>query len=144
MKNLAKNRRAFRDYQVLDKYEAGIKLLGSEVKSVKKFQISLKEAYVRLSKNNQAYLIGAHIAPYKKGSDFEVDRDRKILLNKSELLKLANKVRQSSLTIIPIKAYLKRGLVKIEIGLVKRKAKQDMRQNLIKKAQERDIKRELN
>ncbi len=143
MKNLAKNKVAYRDYNILEKYEAGIKLLGSEVKSAKSSQVSLKEAYVKISKDNQAFLVGAHIAPYQKGKEFEVDRDRKLLLNRSELVKLASKARESNLTIVPIRAYLKRGLVKIEIGLARRKAKEDKRQDLIRKAQERDIKREL-
>lgn len=143
MKTLAKNRTAYKDYQIIDKLETGIILLGSEVKSVKAGQISLKEAYINITKDNQAYLINAHISPYQKGKEFEPSRERKLLLNKKELIRLSSKLKESNLTIIPLKAYLKRNKVKIEIGLAKRKRQEDKRNKLIKKAQEREIKREL-
>jgi SsrA-binding protein len=143
MKVLAKNKSAFRDYQVLDKYEAGIKLLGSEVKSAKTSQISLKEAYIHISKDLQAYLVGAHIAPYQKGNKFKPTRDRKLLLNKKELLELSSKLGQSNLTVLPLKVYLKNSFIKLEIGLAKHKKRKDRREKLIKKALENDIKKEL-
>jgi SsrA-binding protein len=143
MKILAKNRTAFKDYEIVDRMEAGIVLLGSEVKSAKLGQLNLKESYIKITRNNQAYLVGAHISPYKKGEKFNPIRDKKLLLNKKEIIKLSVKLRESNLTIIPLKAYLKNNLVKIEIGLARRKKQQDKRKQLIKKAQERDIKREL-
>jgi SsrA-binding protein len=143
MKILAKNKRAYRDYQIIDTYEAGVVLNGSEVKSAKNSQISIKEAYVHLSKDNQAYLVGSHIAPYQKGASFKPDRERKLLLSKRELVKLSTKIKESNLALIPIKAYLKKGYLKIEIGLGRKKKKQDKREDLKNKAQQTDIKKEL-
>ena len=142
MKRLAVNRRARVDYQIKDRFEAGIVLTGREVKSVKKGQISLKEAFVQITPQEEAFLINCHISPYQKGRDGDPRQSRKLLLKKNELKSLLGKVRQG-LTIIPLSCYLKRGLVKLEIGLAKRKKKADRRHDLKQQAQERDIRTEL-
>jgi len=142
MKYLAKNRRAHANYQIKEKLEAGIALDGGEVKSIKKGQISLKEASIQITPQVEAFLINAYINPYQKREGINPRRERKLLLKRKEIKSLLGKIRQG-LVIIPLSCYLKNGLIKIEIGLVKRKKKGDRRQELKKRAQERDIAVEL-
>ena len=142
MKKLAINRRARADYQIKKEFEAGIVLTGNEVKSVKKGQISLKEAFVRITPQEEAFLLNAHIAPYQKGTAGDPKRSRKMLLKKKELKSLLGKTQQG-LAIVPLSCYLKRGLIKLRIGLGKRKKKGDRREELKQRAQERDISQEL-
>jgi SsrA-binding protein len=142
MKYLAKNRRAKLDYQIKEEWEAGIVLTGGEVKSAKSGQISLKGAFVRVTPNQEAWLINAHISPYQQKEEVDSRRTRKLLLKKSELRSLMGKSRQGPSTIIPLLVYQKRELVKIKIGLVQRKKKHDRRAELKRRAQEQDILRE--
>lgn len=141
MKIISKNRKAYHDYEVLDKYEAGIMLVGSEVKSLREGKINLKDSYVDI-RLGEAYLINAHISPYSNASynNHEPERDRKLLLHKQELNKLERKVKNRGVSIIPLTIYFnKKGLVKLEIAMAKGKREYDKKQ----KIKDRDIKREV-
>lgn len=140
MKLIATNRRAHYDYFLEDKFEAGIVLVGTEVKSVRNNQVSLAESYVDII-NNEVYLREAHIAHYRQANQFnhEEVRNRKLLLNKREISKLANAVSQAGYTIVPTKIYLSKGLVKLEIALAKGKANYDKRETTKKREAEREI-----
>jgi len=143
VKIIATNRKARHEYFLLDTYEAGIALQGSEIKSIRAGQISLAEAYVRID-GHEAFLEDAHIAPYEQaGRHYNHDplRPRKLLLHKTEIHRLWNEVRQRGVTIIPLSVYLKEGRVKIEIALAKGKKLYDKRAAIAKRDAERDISR---
>ncbi|MEJ2485005.1 MAG: SsrA-binding protein SmpB [Anaerolineales bacterium] len=144
-KVVATNRKARHDYFLLETLEAGIALQGSEIKSIRAGQISLKEAYVRID-GEQAWLVNAHVAPYDPASRENHDplRDKKLLLHKKEIKKLWDEVRQKGTTIIPLRVYLSRGRAKVEIAVAKGKRKYDKRQDLKKKDAQREIDRALN
>jgi len=139
------NRKAYHDYFIDETYEAGIVLQGSEIKSVRAGRVSLKEAYVRIDENLEAWLIDAHIAPYELATHFnhEPRRPRKLLLHKQEILRLWNKVRQKGVTIIPLRMYLKNGKAKVEIAVARGKKKYDKRAEIARREMEREIQREL-
>ncbi len=139
VKTVATNRKARFEYQLLETYEAGLVLKGTEIKSVRRGQISLQEAYVRTD-GKQAWLVGAHIAPYEHASAFQhdPDREKKLLLNKREIRELYDAVRIKGLTIVPVRVYLKGGRAKVEIAIAKGKKKYDKREAIKK----RDIERE--
>ncbi len=139
------NRKALHDYFIDETYEAGIVLRGSEIKSVRAGRVSLKEAYVRIDDNLEAWLIDAHIAPYESASHFnhEPRRPRKLLLHKQEILRLWNKVRQKGVTIVPLRMYLKDGKAKVEIAVARGKKKYDKRAEIARREMEREIQREL-
>ncbi len=139
------NRKALHDYFIDETYEAGIVLQGSEIKSVRAGRVSLKEAYVRIDDNLEAWLIDAHIAPYESASHFnhEPRRPRKLLLHKQEILRLWNKVRQKGVTIVPLRMYLKDGKAKVEIAVARGKKKYDKRAEIARREMEREIQREL-
>ena len=140
--SIASNKRAYYDYFILDKYEAGIELKGTEVKSIKLGKISINECHVRIMKN-EVFMINMYIATYEQGNRYNVDerRTRKLLLHKEEIKKLLGKVSQEWLTLVPISVYLKRGRIKVEIALAKGKKQYDKRDELAKKSHERDIER---
>lgn len=140
MKIIATNKRAHYDYFLEEKFEAGIVLTGTEVKSIRNNQVSLAESYVDVI-NNEVYLREAHIAHYRQANQFNHDevRDRKLLLNKREINKLATGVSQAGYTIVPTKIYLSRGLIKLEIALAKGKATYDKRETTKKREAEREI-----
>lgn len=140
MKVISVNKKARFNYNIIETYEAGIALVGSEVKSVREGGISLNESFV-FFKNNELFLKNAYIKPYKMSTNFSPDarRTRKLLLKKSEILKIKRKTDAQSLTIVPIKVYFKRNIVKVEIGLGKGKKLYDKREIL----KERTIKRNL-
>jgi SsrA-binding protein len=144
IKIIANNKKAFHEYFVEDSYEAGIQLVGSEVKSIRLGNVNLKDSFV-IIKNNECILINTHISPYEKGSFFNLDpkRDRRLLLNKNEIRKLKAKVEQKGYTIIPIKLYFKQALVKLEIALCKGKELHDKRQDLEDKQVKREIERDM-
>ncbi len=144
MKIITKNKKAFHEYDILETFEAGIALQGTEVKSVKNGQVNLRDAYVKI-KNEEALLINCHIAHYEQGNRANHDetRTRKLLLHKKEILKLLSKVNEQGLSIIPLKIYLKGNYVKLEIGLGKGKKKYDKRETLKRKEQEREAQRAL-
>lgn len=140
IKVVATNRKARHEYFLLDTYEAGLVLKGSEIKSIRAGQVSLAQAYVSLD-GNEAWLVNAHIAPYNEASRNNHDplRSRKLLLHRSEIRKLSDKVRQKGATVIPLRLYLKDGKAKIEIALAKGKKHYDKRAEIAK----RDAKREM-
>ena len=118
IKMVANNKKAYHDYFIDEKYEAGIELFGTEVKSVRMGKCSVKEAFVKIE-NGQVYVYGMHISPYEKGNIFNKDplRVRKLLLHKAEIMKLNGKVTQKGYTLVPLQVYFKGSLVKVEIGL---------------------------
>lgn len=145
MSILAKNKRAYFDYQIIEKFEAGLVLFGHEVKAAKDGQVNLSGSYLVWKKNNnksELYLIKAKIALYRlagKINDYNTERDRKILLNKTEINYLLGKSQISGLTLIPLKMYTKRGLVKLEFAIAKGKKKYDKREDIKKKEIERRL-----
>jgi SsrA-binding protein len=143
-KIIARNRKARFEYDLMETFEAGLELLGSEIKSIRAGQVSLSEAYVRTN-GRQAWLVGAHIAPYDQASVFnhEPERDRRLLLHKREIKALWDAVRLKGVTIIPTMLYLRDGLAKLEIALAKGKRQYDKRQAIKKQDMARDINREL-
>lgn len=137
------NRQARYDYEILEKFEAGIDLLGPEVKSVREGKMSLNEAFVHI-RDGQAHLINAHIHPYQNSiQSISPTRSRKLLLHKRELISLASRAATSGLTLIPLSVYNKGNIIKIEIGLGKGKKKWDKRQQLKRRAQQREIEQAL-
>lgn len=140
MKIIANNKKAYYDYFISDKIEAGIVLEGSEVKSIRNGDISIKESYVKII-NGEIFLINAHIKPFEKSYNYtpEPRRTRKLLLNKREILKYTTAVTEKGLTILPLRVYLKDSLIKIEIGIGKGKKLYDKREVL----KEKTIKKEL-
>lgn len=144
IKIIATNKKAYHDYFIEDTYEAGIVLVGSEVKSVRLGQVNLKDSYC-IVKNGSLELVNAHISPYEKGSFFNVDsrRTRKLLMHKAEIDKLRGKVEIKGFTLVPTKMYLKQGLVKVEVGLAKGKELHDKRKTLADKDMKRSLERQL-
>ena len=142
-KLIASNKKAHFDYNLFDKYEAGICLLGTEIKSVRKGQINLKDSYIKITDNLEAYLINCHISPYEFGNIYNHDpkRDRKLLLNKKEILKILNKVKQEQYTIVPMQMFFSGRWAKLEIALAKGKKLYDKRDAIKKKDIKRDIQR---
>ena len=144
MASYAENRKARFDYEILEKYESGIELLGSEVKSVRGGQMSLEGAFV-IVRGGEAYLINANIPPYQPKNtpkDYDPLRNRKLLLTKKEINSLAGSEKNKSLTIVPISVYNKNRKIKLEIALVRGKKKYDKRQTIKKRDTEREIRRE--
>ena len=143
-KLIANNKKAWHDYFLEERFEAGIELHGTEVKSLRMGKCSIKEAFVRVE-NGEVIVYGMHISPYEKGNIFNKDplRPRKLLLHKRELRRLYGLVKQQGLTLIPLQAYFKGGLVKLEIGLCKGKKLYDKRADAAKKAAQRDIERAM-
>ncbi len=143
-KIVATNKKAYHDYFVEDTYEAGIVLVGSEVKSIRCGGVNLRDSFV-IIKNGEAFMLGAHISPYKMGSFFNVDarRTRKLLLNRAEINKLRGRVEQKGYTLIPLKLYFKGSLVKIEVGVCKGKELHDKRASIKEKENNRNLQRVL-
>lgn len=139
LKLVANNKKAYFDYFILDKWEAGIELYGTEVKSVRMGKVSIKEAYIKIDKN-EVFIYNMHISPYEKGNIFNRDpiRVRKLLLHRSEINRLTGKTAEKGFAIVPLQVYFKNGLVKMEIGLAKGKKLYDKRQDIAKK----DVRRE--
>lgn len=144
MKLIANNKKAYHDYFILETYEAGIALHGTEVKSLRMGKCSIKEAFIRVE-NEEVYVYGMHISPYEKGNIFNKDplRVRKLLLHKSEIRKLLGKTKEKGMTLVPLKVYFKDSLVKVEIGLSKGKKLYDKRQDIAKKDQQREAQRDF-
>lgn len=141
---IANNKKAYFDYFIEDKYEAGLELKGTEVKSLRLGKCSIKEAYVRIE-NGEAYIYGMNIAPYEQGSIFNRDplRVRRLLLHKSEINKLVGDASEKGYTIMPLSVYFKDGRAKIEIGLARGKKNYDKREALAKKAVKRETERDF-
>lgn len=143
MKVVATNRKAQHEYFLLDKYEAGIALQGSEIKSIRAGQISLAEAYVRIE-NDEAWLVDSHIAPYDQAHRFnhEPRRPRKLLLHLSEIHHLRDNIARKGTTVIPLRVYLKDGKAKVEIAIAKGKKLYDKREVIAKRDAHRELERE--
>ncbi|MCL2863976.1 MAG: SsrA-binding protein SmpB [Lachnospiraceae bacterium] len=143
-KLIANNKKAYHDYFILEKYEAGIVLHGTEVKALRMGKCSIKEAFVRIA-HGEIYVYGMHISPYEKGNIFNKDplRVRKLLLHKSEINKISGKVKEQGITVLPLKIYFSGSLVKVEIGLAKGKKLYDKRADIAKKDQKREAQRDL-
>lgn len=140
MKIIAKNRKASFEYFLLEKFEAGIELQGSEIKSIRAGQVSIGEAFVQID-NKEAWLINSHVAKYDAASIFNHDpkRKRRLLLHKKEIIKIWDTMRQKGVTVIPTILYLKNGKAKIEIALARGKKMYDKRDSIAKRDQEREM-----
>lgn len=144
IKLVAQNKKAAHDYFVLEKYEAGIELFGTEVKSVRQGRVNLKDSWCSIEKG-EIFACGMHISPYEQGNIFNRDplRKKKLLMHKREIRRLYDKVRQEGLTIVPLSIYFLKGRAKLEIGLCKGKKNYDKRETAAKKDAKRDIERSM-
>lgn len=144
MKLVANNKKAYHDFFIEEKYEAGLVLHGTEVKSLRMGKCSIKEAFIRIE-NGEVYIYGMHISPYEKGNIFNKDplRVRKLLLHRQEIRKLIGNSSEKGYTIVPLQVYFKDGRAKIEIGLAKGKKLYDKRQDIAKKDQKREAQRDF-
>ncbi len=144
IKVIATNRKASFEYFLLEKFEAGIALVGTEIKSIRAGQVSIQEAYVDIQDGKEAWLIESHIAPYEQASRFnhEPKRKRKLLLHKKQIREIWNNVRIKGMTIVPTRIYLKDGRAKIEIALAKGKKAYDKRATIAKRDEARNAERE--
>ena len=138
--SLVRNRKARHNYHILDSWEAGIALRGTEVKSIRDRKVSFTDSYARV-RNSELWLIGMHISPYERGTHFNHDpeRDRKLLMHSREIERIRKQIEEQGLTLVPLSLYLKNGRVKVEIGLAKGKQLHDKRHD----KSERDAKREM-
>lgn len=143
-KIIAKNKKAYHEFFIEDKYEAGLVLVGTEVKSIRQGNVNLKDSYVSI-KNGEAFVYNMHISSYEKGNIYNVDplRPRKLLLNKRELRKLIGLTTLKGYSLIPLSLYLKNGLVKMELSVAKGKKTYDKRQDIAKRDAERRMQRQV-
>jgi SsrA-binding protein len=141
-KLIASNKKAFHDYFVLDKWEAGISLSGTEVKSSREGRVNLKDSYAAI-KGGEAFLLNCHISPYSHGNreNHDPTRTRKLLLHKNEIRKLIGKTNEKGLTLIPLRVYLKHGRIKVELGLARGKKQYDKRETERRKEAERETRK---
>lgn len=141
---VAQNKKARHDYEILETYEAGIVLTGTEIKSVRAARITLKDGFAQI-KNGEVWLNNVHITPYEQGNIWNQapDRTRKLLLKKREIAKLDNELKGTGMTLVPLKVYLKNGFAKVLIGLAKGKHDYDKRESIKRREQDRDIKRQM-
>ena len=144
VKLIANNKKAFHDYFIEDKYEAGISLAGTEVKSLRMGKCSVKESFIRIE-NGEVIIYGMHISPYEKGNIFNKDplRPKKLLMHKYEINKIAGKMKEKGYTVVPLQVYFKGSLVKVEIGMAKGKKLYDKRQEIAKKDQRREAEKQF-
>ena len=144
VKEIARNKKAYHDYLIEDKYEAGMELTGTEIKSIRRGKVQFKDAYISFV-SGEAYIKGMHIAEYKEGNRFNHDeeRDRRLLLHKNEILKMYSKCKMEGYTVIPLRLYLKHGLAKLEIALAKGKTLYDKRQSDKVKTMQREIEKAM-
>ena len=142
VKIIAQNKKAYHDYFVEEKYEAGVELFGTEVKSIRAGKVNVKEAYCDI-KDGEVFVLGMHISPYEQGNVFNKDplRPKKLLLHKREILKLFGLVAQKGYTLVPLQVYLKNSRVKIEIGLCRGKKLYDKRDDMARNDAKRDMER---
>lgn len=144
MKLVANNKKAYHDYFVEEKIEAGLVLHGTEVKSLRMGKCSIKESFIRIE-NGEMFVYGMHISPYEKGNIFNKDplRVKKLLLHKAEINKLTGKIKEKGFTIVPLQVYFREGKAKMEIGLCRGKKLYDKRQDIAKKDQKREAEKEF-
>ena len=143
-KVISNNRKAYHDFTIFDKYVAGIVLTGTEIKSIRKGTVNLKDSFAKIE-GGEIFLYKCHISPYEQGNIYnhEPERVRKLLLNKKEIDKMLGKVKKENYTIVPLELFLTNGFAKLEIGLAKGKKLHDKREDLTKKTQDRDIQRNI-
>ena len=143
-KLVANNKKAYHDYFIDDKIEAGIELFGTEVKSIRMGKCSVKESFIKIEKG-EMFIYGMHISPYEKGNIFNKDplRPRKLLMHKKEIQKMVGKIAQKGYTIVPVEVYFKGSLVKVQVALAKGKKLYDKRQDIAKKDQRREAERDF-
>ncbi len=141
---IANNKKAYHDYFIEEKYEAGIALHGTEVKSLRMGKCSIKEAFIKIE-SGEVYIYGMHISPYEKGNIFNRDplRVKKLLLHKNEILKLEQKIKEKGYTLVPLQVYFSKSLIKVEIGLARGKKLYDKRADIQKKDMKREAEREF-
>lgn len=144
MKLIANNKKAHHDYFIEEKYEAGLVLHGTEVKSLRQGKCSIKESFIRIE-NCEMFIYGMHVSPYEKGNIFNKDplRPKKLLLHKREIMKLLGKIKEKGYTLVPLQVYFTSGRAKIEIGLAKGKKLYDKREDIAKKDQRRESERDF-
>ena len=141
---IANNKKAYHDYFIEEKYEAGIALHGTEVKSLRMGKCSVKESFIRIE-HGEVFIYGMHISPYEKGNIFNKDplRVKKLLMHKNEILKLQGKITEKGYTLVPLQVYFNKSLVKVEVGLVRGKKLYDKRQDIAKKDMRREAERDF-
>ena len=144
IKMIANNKKAYHDYFILEKYEAGIELYGTEVKSIRMGHCSVKEAYIEI-RRGEMIVNGMHISPYEKGNLFNRDpvRPRRLLMHAAEIRKLEQKIKEKGFTLVPLQVYFKGSLVKVEVGLAKGKKLYDKRADIAKKDMKREAERDF-
>ena len=144
IKPVAQNKKAYHEYFILEKYEAGIELFGTEVKSIRQGKINLKDSWCQI-KNGEIFVCGMHISPYEQGNIFNVDpmRPKKLLMHKLEIRKLDSKVSEKGVTLVPLQVYFKDGRAKMEIGLARGKKLYDKREDIAKKDQLREAQKDF-
>lgn len=143
-KIITTNKKAYHDYTIFEKFIAGIVLSGTEIKSIRKGAVNLKDSFARIEEG-EIFLYKCHISPYEQGNRYnhEPERVRKLLLNKKEILKMLGKIKKEGYTIIPLELFLTNGFAKLEIGLAKGKKLHDKREDIAKKSQKRDMERAM-
>ena len=143
-KTMAQNKKAYHDYFVIESFEAGIELFGTEVKSIRRGSVNLKDSYCEID-DGEIFVHGMHISPYEQGNIFNKDplRIKKLLMHKSEIMRLLGKVKQEGFTLIPLSLYFKRGKVKMSLGLCKGKKLYDKREDAARRDAKREIERNL-
>lgn len=141
-KVITTNRKAFHDYTIFEKFVAGIVLTGTEIKSIRKNAINLKDSFCKIE-DNEIFLYNCHISPYEQGNRYnhEAERTRKLLLSKKEILKMHSKIKKDGYTIVPLEVFITKGFAKVEIGLAKGKKLHDKRDDIAKKDQKREMDR---
>lgn len=144
VKLIANNKKAYHEYFIDDKFETGIELYGTEVKSLRMGKCSIKEAFVKIEKG-EVYVYGMHISPYEKGNIFNKDplRVRKLLLHRQEISRLSAKIKEKGYTLVPLQVYFKGSLVKVELGLARGKKLYDKREDIAKKDAKREMERDF-
>lgn len=142
LKVLATNRKAYHDYFIEETYEAGVALTGTEIKSVRVGSLNLRDSYAQV-RNGELWLMNVHIAPYEPASRENADpyRERKLLMHRKEILRLASRAQEKGLTLVPVRAYLKKNRAKIEVGLARGKKLYDKRDSIAKRDSEREMRR---
>ena len=143
-KMIANNKKAYHDYFIDEKYEAGVALHGTEVKSMRMGKCSIKESFIRIE-NGEMFVYGMHVSPYEKGNIFNKDplRVKKLLMHKHEINRLAGKIAEKGYTLVPLQVYFNEGKVKVEVGLARGKKLYDKRDDIAKKDQRRETQREF-
>lgn len=144
VKLIANNKKAYHDYFIDDKFETGIELYGTEVKSIRMGKCSIKEAFVKIDKG-EVFIYGMHVSPYEKGNLFNKDplRVRRLLMHKQEIQRLFAKIKEKGYTLVPLRVYFKGSLVKVEIGLARGKKLYDKREDIAKKDARRELERDF-